>query len=256
MTTSFVSPVPLPILTVPPERWTAETLADALRARGVSPLRTVVFPKSRRVAYHYSLGALKLSPCFRTAPDSVIDDLAVVLTAPSRRGRVEPFHIVAAKSYVMEFVTAMVMSLPPKPTRCDGSPAQRQSLAASYATLNAKHFGGCLPADMPLRWSSRLVRTVGIFAAVGGGQDRRAGGIVMSLALALPGNPAVYRDTLLHEMAHAEAWLIDGDGGHGGAWQRVARRVGARVVKCGRTRLPERPVAGVSVRDVPPVLDT
>ena len=39
-------------------------------------------------------------------------------------------------------------------------------------------------------------------------------------------------DTLIHEMAHIEAWLLHNDGGHGDDWKRIARRVGCVDLAC------------------------
>jgi predicted SprT family Zn-dependent metalloprotease len=49
---------------------------------------------------------------------------------------------------------------------------------------------------------------------------------VISADLLLPANAEVLRDTLLHEMAHGEAWLRHGHRGHGKIWRRIAERVG------------------------------
>lgn len=38
---------------------------------------------------------------------------------------------------------------------------------------------------------------------------------------------ALLREAILHEVAHAAALLLDGDDGHGPAWQRHARLTGA-----------------------------
>jgi len=57
-------------------------------------------------------------------------------------------------------------------------------------------------------------------------------------------NRAERVDTLLHEMAHAAAYLYDGDAGHGPAWRRWARRVGCDARACSDALIqPRRPLA-------------
>jgi hypothetical protein len=53
--------------------------------------------------------------------------------------------------------------------------------------------------------------------------------IALNLDLLLEGNEAPLVDTLLHEMAHAASWLLDGTRDHGPSWRRWAARVGCAV---------------------------
>src|SRR5690606_14322713 len=107
--------------------------------------------------------------------------------------------------------------------------------------LNAERFGARLPADLPLRLSRRMTRRLGHVR-----WHRRADGtrIVVELALNpdlfLVGNEAQLRDTLLHEMAHVEAWLEHGSAGHDAVWRRIARRVGCEPRACTRARIRRR----------------
>ncbi|NIP78304.1 MAG: hypothetical protein GWM90_03535, partial [Gemmatimonadetes bacterium] len=79
---------------------------------------------------------------------------------------------------------------------------------------------------MPLRVSRRMTRSLGTIrygrgtdagegAAGRVGAGRTVAEIAISAQLLEPGNRAVLEDTLLHEMAHAEAWLLHGHRGHG-----------------------------------------
>ncbi|MGH7504539.1 MAG: SprT-like domain-containing protein, partial [Longimicrobiales bacterium] len=47
-------------------------------------------------------------------------------------------------------------------------------------------------------------------------------------------------DTLLHEMAHAEAWLLHAHREHGRPWRTVARRVGCEARACSTVRIRRR----------------
>jgi predicted SprT family Zn-dependent metalloprotease len=47
-------------------------------------------------------------------------------------------------------------------------------------------------------------------------------------------------DTLLNDMAHAEAWLMHGHRGHGGVWRAIARRVGCEARACSDMRIRRR----------------
>jgi hypothetical protein len=76
--------------------------------------------------------------------------------------------------------------------------------------------------------------------------------VALSLDLMLGGNDELRTDTLLHEMAHAADWLVDGGRGHGPSWKAWARRVGCRERACTRMPLVRRARPGVAVRRVPP----
>jgi hypothetical protein len=123
--------------------------------------------------------------------------------------------------------------------------AQRRYLEALYAHYNRTLFGGRLPDDVVLRLSSRMKSRLGQVKLY---RDRWGRRSVIELALnadlMLPENDDNRIDTLLHEMAHIEAWLCHGDGGHGTAWKECARRVGCVDLACagrGRRRARGQP---------------
>jgi predicted SprT family Zn-dependent metalloprotease len=76
--------------------------------------------------------------------------------------------------------------------------------------------------------------------------------IALNIDLLTEGSERQLRDTLLHEMAHAEAWLVHGERGHGPQWRRIARRLGCVPRACTTTPVPLRPVGSAPTRRVPP----
>lgn len=78
--------------------------------------------------------------------------------------------------------------------------------------------------------------------------------LALSRDLFLPGNEVHLRDTLLHEMAHIEAWLEHEHGGHGPVWKRIAQRVGCEPRASTTRPLARRARPGTTVEHVPPTL--
>jgi len=110
--------------------------------------------------------------------------------------------------------------------RCGGTSAQGALLHTLYTALSRDRFGGVLPAPLPLVWSYRMTSTLGSCRMVRTPGGRRVIDIGMNPSLLLAGNEAPLRDTLVHEMAHAAAWITRGDGGHGAAWKEIAAAAG------------------------------
>ncbi len=141
----------------------------------------------------------------------------------------------------------------PRPGPCCGSPAQRRFLAAEYRRLNAERFDGRLPHELPLRLSRRMTRRLGHVR-----YHRRADGerVVIELALnpdlMLEGNETELAATLLHEMAHVEAWLAHGHRLHGASWKRIARRVGCEPRACTHSAVRRRTRGAPPPTRVPP----
>lgn len=135
-----------------------------------------------------------------------------------------------------------------RPRRCAGTPAQARFSRECYGTLNRERFGGALPDGLPIILSTRMSRRYGD-AALGqtAGGRRTVHEIGLNIDLLLDGNEHRLVDTLLHEMAHASAWLLHGDRGHGIAWKAEARRVG-----CQPERLADEPLAARKHRRLHP----
>jgi len=220
-------------------------LLAALARRGVRRIRTVRLKRNRSRLLSISRDGATLHAhiAFSHAPEEVLDAVAVFLTA--RRGSPAHARAVATIRRWGRLVLAPGPDAPvlaePRPGPCCGTPEQRRFLRAEYLRLNDQLFGGRLPADLPIRLSRRMTRRLGHVR-----WHRRADGtrIVVELALNpdlfLAGNEAQLRDTLLHEMAHVEAWLEHGSAGHDAVWKRIARRVGCEPRACTRARVRRR----------------
>jgi predicted SprT family Zn-dependent metalloprotease len=89
-----------------------------------------------------------------------------------------------------------------------------------------------------------MTRSLGTISYGEEGPARTVKEIAISADLLVPENRAVLEDTLLHEMAHAEAWLRHGHRGHGPIWRRVAERVGCTPRALIHTRVRRRSRAG------------
>ena len=108
-----------------------------------------------------------------------------------------------------------------------GSPGDAE-LGEMYASLNARHFSGGLPA-MPVAWEPRLDE-VGALAnrafALEGMFGRIGKRTIILLHPKLRADAAALRRTLAHEMVHA--WLHaagDSSGDHGPAFQTTLKRL-------------------------------
>ena len=119
----------------------------------------------------------------------------------------------------------------PAVRRCGGTPDQSALLRTLFGALNRDRFSGVLDTT-PLVWSYRMTRTLGNCRMVRAAGARRIIDIGMNPSLLLAGNEAQLRDTLVHEMAHAHAWITCGDRGHGPAWKAIAGEAGCDPRSC------------------------
>lgn len=110
------------------------------------------------------------------------------------------------------------------PPRIKGARADALT-AALFAEYNARVFRSALPHDLPITWNPRLTKTAGLTftsrrlassGAVGsGGAGAVAGsdGVVylarVELSPKVADTPAKLATTLLHELCHAAAWVVD-----------------------------------------------
>lgn len=74
------------------------------------------------------------------------------------------------------------------------------------------------------------------------GDARETTKITLSRPLVELNDEATVLDCILHEIAHA---LTPDDPGHGHEWKRVARRIGARPVRCGNFVTPPKKLIAV-----------
>jgi hypothetical protein len=213
-----------------------------LRARGVDDVRSVHFRANRSslISISADRGRLNLHECFRAGGPDLLDAIAAFARArrdsPSYRqaiGRMRRWHAAQVDGGGAE-------DGPRPPPACCGTPAQLQALGHWYRQLNRSHFSGWLPELLPVRLSDRMRRRLGHVQYGGRGEQRTVAEIALNVDLLLPGNEHALRDTLLHEMAHAEAWLRHSQRGHGRIWQRIAARVGCDARACSAMRFRRR----------------
>ena len=137
---------------------------------------------------------------------------------------------------------------------CCATSEQSRYLRILYEYFNRTRFDGRLPSDLPVRLSDRMRSALGhMLPAPDEGSERRVTEIALNVDLMLEGNGAERVDTLLHEMAHAADYLLNGHRGHGKSWRDWARRV-----VCRPERLYDRPVRrrrrrSAAVTRVPPL---
>lgn len=200
----------------------ADPVLAALRALG-SRIRTVRYRANRTVLLSVSRDGRTLNchRCFRAAPADVIRAVAVYVTArPGTRPARQALRRIRGWDGAQAGLEAVRKERSPR-RRAQNGP-DTAPLRALYDRFNQERFGAMLP-EIPLRVSRRMRRTLGTarYGEAGVVQE-----IAISADLLLPVNRAVLEDTMLHEMAHAEAWIRHGHRGHGPVWRQIARRVG------------------------------
>jgi len=227
-----------------PLAWLTETeLIEALRQRGVRGIHRVRYRpnRSRLISLSVDRASLNLHECFRGATDIVIDAIAAFLSDSTRAAEARE-----AVSIMRDWSEGQVPFEVFERRRrgramSAGTPEQRAFIAAAYRNLNRESFQGRLPDSVPIRLSNRMVRRFGHVEYKRPRYGMR--GIVeigINIDLLMPGNERHLLDTLLHEMAHVEAWVVQGHRGHGEPWQRIARRVGCEVNAATRVRMRRR----------------
>mmetsp|Transcript_34092 Transcript_34092/g.80342 ORF Transcript_34092/g.80342 Transcript_34092/m.80342 type:complete len:680 (+) Transcript_34092:17-2056(+) len=126
------------------------------------------------------------------------------------------------------------------PISAKGRAAAKRDLLASvpalFARLNAQAFDTQLPGDLTIKWSNTLRRTAGITKFH---SERRLVGsveparrlVTIELASKVLDTPERLESTLLHELCHAAAWLLDGQSRppHGPHFWRWANRAMAKL---------------------------
>ncbi len=230
-----------------------ETFLAALRERGVRRIRRVRFRDNRHVLLSVSRegSTLNAHECFARAPRSVMDAVATFLKA--RRGSAEfreaverirawPGGAEAIRAARRRAARRAAIRASREAALRDGVPIEHhRQLRSLYARLNRSHFRDRLPGSLPLRISRRMERRFGQVQLY---VDRSGARSVLELAvnahLMYPENELELLDTLLHEMAHIEAWLVHGDRGHGEDWRRVAERVGCEAAARTDARIRRR----------------
>lgn len=211
-----------------------------LQARG-STIRRVRYRENRTVLLSVSRDGRTLNghACFRNAPPRIVEAIATAVTRRNHRARKRALEILREWDGTRVGLSRARALKPARRRRVNGG--ETTALRALFRRLNHEQFDGWLP-EIPLRVSRRMTRSLGTVRygeGAGGGRTsaapvgidhggRRVIEIAISADLLRPPNLALLRDTLLHEMAHAEAWLRHGHRGHGRVWKIIARRIGCR----------------------------
>lgn len=221
---------------------TTDRLLHALRARG-SGIRRIRYRENRSVLLSVSRDGRTLNShaCFREAPEGVLDAVVEFLSS-GRRSAASRRALETLRGWegAREGLERARRRRPRRRSRPLNG-AETAPVRALFDEFNRARFGGALP-DIGLRLSRRMTRTLGTIAYATEGDAGAEGGrrvreIAIAADLLLPENRAVLEDTLLHEMAHAEAWLAHGHRGHGAVWRRVAERVGCTPRALTHTRI-------------------
>lgn len=208
----------------------ADPILRALRDRG-SAIRRVRYRENRSVLLSVSGDGRTLNShlCFRGAPPEIVEAMVTVVTTPGdTRGRRAALRTLRGWEGTRRGLAEARRRKPRRSRRTNGRATA--PIRTLFRRFNAEKFDGRLP-EIPLRVSRRMTRSLGTIRYGAGGSDptaRTVSEIAISATLLDPANRAILEDTLLHEMAHAEAWLQHGHRGHGRVWREVARRVGCR----------------------------
>jgi hypothetical protein len=234
------APAPDEQLSLPLAWLTEEDVLRELRSRDVCDVERVRFKanRSRLISLSADRRSLNLHECFRSAPSDVIDAVArfagSLRDSPGYRRAIERMR--SWHEAQVDGSEADDYGTGP----CCATPPQRHFLAALYRQLNASHFGGTLPDLLAVRLSDRMSRRLGHVSYSQARGDRAVLEIALNVDLMLDGNEKALVDTLLHEMAHAEAWLMHAHRGHGGVWRTIARRVGCEARACSDMHIRRR----------------
>ena len=223
-----------------------------MRSRGIAGIRRVRYRpnRSRLVSRSADRLTLNLHECFRGATEPVLDAIAAFLRGGGRME--ERLAIEVMRSWSDGQVPGDSFGVAAR----SGSPSagtreQMAFLTAAYRHFNRARFDGHLPDNVSMRLSQRMIRRFGHVEYHRRRQDARAiAEIAINIDLLLEGNERPLIDTLLHEMAHIEAWIVHGHRGHGQPWERIAQRVGCEVNSHSHVRVRRRR-NGADVTHVP-----
>ena len=222
-----------------------DSMLRELRRRGVRGLERVRYKENRLrlVSVAADARVLHVHACFAEAPPAILDAIARFVSSPAgtaefRRAIDELREWPAARRALEQARSHDGATRVPAAARCCGSPAQQEFLAALYHRLNTRHFGAALPAALPLRFSARMSRRYGhVLYYRDASGARHVTELALNIALLRKGNDGILLDTMLHEMAHVEAWLQHGHRYHGRVWKQICLRIGCIPAACTHSRM-------------------
>ena len=238
----------------------AEFLRD-LQRRGASRLTRVSFRRNRSTVWSLTQEGtvLNVHDAYRLSSPELLDAFAVIAT----EGGVATAQAEAAGRRLYDWselrsaideARSEHESRRGSATSCSATPDQRRYLSVLYDYFNKTRFGDSLPAEVPIRLSTRMTSSLGhMLPGEGRPEERYVAEIALNADLMLEGNGAERVDTLLHEMAHVADYLSSGHRDHGRTWREWALRIG-----CVPETLYDRPVRrrqrlGEPVTRVPPL---
>lgn len=253
------------------DSYTETALLQAVRTRSGRDFRQLRFKANRVRLLSISRDGttLHLHTAFRAAPRDVVDAIAAFLRAqPGSAAAASAGALIrdwaareidrtvspaAAGRVAVAGRSASGPRAAPRPGACCATPAQRRFLAELYRDLNLSHCGGRLPPGLHLRFSNRMRRRLGhVRCHRTPSGERRVIELALNIDLLAEGNERQLYETMLHELAHVEAWLDHGDRGHGAHWRRIARRLGCVPRACTPAPVPLRRPGTPPTTRVPP----
>lgn len=242
---------------------TTDEFLDELRRRGALHLGRVSFRNNRSTIWSLTQKgkALNLHDAYRCSPPALLDAFAVIaseggVTTPEGQAAGRRVHEWPELQRAVEEARCEHESrlrAAGGSTHCCATPAQRRYFRSVYWYFNRTRFGGILPDDVPVRLSSRMNSALGHMLPGGEEDERYVVEIALNVDLMLEGNGAERVDTLLHEMAHAADYLVNGKRDHGPSWREWASRVGCTPEALYDRPVHRRPVRSAAVDRVPPL---
>jgi hypothetical protein len=210
---------------------------------------------------------LNLHVAYRTAPIEVLDHFATIARearrgTPSYRDAAEAVRSWDGLELELRRIRREHRRRPAaRPRRrrrqtrvgpCCATSEQKHYLRRLYRYLNRTRFDGRLPSDIPIRLSNRMSTRIGqMVPGVHANGVRYVVEIALNVDLMLEGNGRERIDTLVHEMAHAAAWLFHCGLDHGPTWRRWADYAGCKVTACADAPIRRRARGESRVTRVP-----
>ena len=126
-----------------------------------------------------------------------------------------------SKKLLSEFATPKLVPGTPAYKR-DFNKKRDKVIGELFRLFNKTVFGNQLPADMQITWNKRMTKTAGFCYYSKSFSTRKCR---IELSDKVIDSVERVRDTLIHELCHAAAWMINGtQAGHGPCWKSWAKK--------------------------------